>query len=129
MNFVKFLIAERRDDVLVVSLLRNVGCFSAEDFQDEWQELVRMTNDETIRHAIVDFRRVAYFGSILLELTLYLSRRMQPRGGQVVLCNLSTFGVEVIRAMKFDNLCQLAPDYDQAVALLQSRGWVGRRAT
>ena len=115
MTVVKYLLVEQSDDMLVVSLLRNVGCFSDEDFQDEWRELYLRVADPGVRHVVVDFTRVAYFGSILLELTLHLSHRLRDRGGRVVLCGLSAFGEEVIRTVRFDRICSIAPSLETAL--------------
>lgn len=102
-----FLALERRDDTLIVSVLRNLGCFSHDDFQDEWTDLLQRLEDPGIVRVVLDFRHVAYFGSILLELALQLNRRLQPRGGQVILSNLSTFGAEIVRLARFDQFCTI----------------------
>ncbi|MFO0905388.1 MAG: STAS domain-containing protein [Pirellulales bacterium] len=115
MNVVKFLHVERRDGTLVVSLLKNVGCFSDDDFQDEWRRLLELVGDVAVRRVVVDFTRVAYFGSLVLELTLDLSRRLRDRDGRVVLCGLSAYGEEVVRTARFDRLCQLAPSLAEAL--------------
>lgn len=105
-----FLALERRDDTLIVSVLRNLGCFSHDDFQDEWTDLLQHLDDSRITCVVLDFQHVAYFGSILLELTLQLNRRLQPRGGQVILRNLSAFGAEIVRLARFDQFCTIEPD-------------------
>jgi len=118
MNTVHFLALEQRGPTLIISVLRNVGCFSHEEFQDEWIDLLKRLDDPAILNVIVDFQRVAYFGSIVLEMALHLSRRLQSRAGRVVLCNLSSFGVDIMRAAKFDQLWPIVDSLDDALKTL-----------
>lgn len=118
MTIVHFLAVEQRDSTLVVFVLRNIGCFSHDEFQDEWMDLLARLDDPSIHNVVLDFQRVAYFGSIVLEMTLQLARRLQSRGGRVVLCNLSNIGREIVQLARFDRLWPLAGNLDDACRLL-----------
>ncbi len=118
MKTVHFLTVERRGPTLIVSVLRNVGCFSHEEFHDEWNELLAKFDDPSIQNVILDFQRVAYFGSIVLEMALHLGRRLESRSGRVVLCNLSAFGSEIMHAARFDRLWPIVDNLDRALEIL-----------
>jgi anti-anti-sigma factor len=94
--------------LLVVEVLQPVGSL-ADDVVLQELDLVLDEVRRTLTTAvIIDFHQVAYFGSSLLESLRVLWRHVEPGGGQMILCNLSTLGREIIELAKFDHVWPIA---------------------
>jgi anti-anti-sigma factor len=84
---------------------------------DRILELIRQGN---VHDVLVDFQQSPYFGSCLLEALRRIWNELQPRGGRMVLCNLSPVGMEIIQLAKFDQLWPVVATREAAARRLQS---------
>jgi anti-anti-sigma factor len=116
MSEIPFLAIERNDSSLVVALLRNVGCFSQDEFFPEWRAALEAAADPTISTVVLSLQRLPYFGSMVLEMTLQLERRLRARGARLVLCQVSPFGREILRVSRFDRLLPVFKTVEEALA-------------
>ena len=57
----------RRGDAMVVTPLRNVGSLAEHDVQREFAALRERVTSGEVRHVVVDFSQLSYFGSSMLE--------------------------------------------------------------
>jgi anti-anti-sigma factor len=113
-----FFSAEQQDDILVVSLLRNVGSFAEDEARGEWNDLLQRVSQSDIQHVIVDFRSLSYFGSTLLEWLVALWKRLRTKNGTMAICNLSDVGLEILHTAKFDSLWPVYATRQEAINAL-----------
>src|SRR5262245_31991657 len=101
MNPANFVESRVDGDVLVITPLRNIGSMEHEATQLEWQALLKQLNENGPRHAVLDFNKIAYFGSAVLEYLVLLYRHLQTRQGKLAVCNLSDIGSQVLQTTRF----------------------------
>jgi anti-anti-sigma regulatory factor len=96
--------------LLIVEVLQPVGSLADDSVLHELDCIVRGIRETKPKAAIVDFHQIAYFGSSLLEALRAMWRELEPFGSQMVLCNLSPVGREIILLAKFDHVWSIADD-------------------
>lgn len=107
--------AETLGDVLYVVPLCDVTGIDQDAVQADVAGLLAMLADAAVRHVVVDFREVDYFGSAMLETMLTLWRQARGRGGRLAVCHLSNAARELLATVKFDTLWPIAADRDEAL--------------
>lgn len=70
----------------------------------ELNRIIEQIRAGAVRDVLVDFGQSPYFGSCMLEALRAIWRDVQRRGGQMVLCNVSPVGREILEIAKFDRL-------------------------
>lgn len=113
-----FQVEEDRD-VLIVTPLRNVGSLAEANVPNELKQIIARF-DHDARHLLLDFSRIAYFGSSMLEGVLSLGKHVSAKGGRLVLAGVSPTGQEILRISKFDTLWPAYPDRPAALAALRA---------
>jgi anti-anti-sigma factor len=116
-NFVQ---ARIDGDVLIVMPLRNIGSVEHEATQAEWQEVLEQIEHSDVRHVVLDFGAIAYFGSAILEYVVMLSRSIRTKEGRLAICNLSEIGRDILATTKFDRLGIIVSTRAEALAALQA---------
>jgi len=116
MNGPKYVRYERRGEALVVSPLFTFASFTEADIADEWKAVEKQLDDPAIKHVVVDLGAIPYFGSTVLEWMVQMWKRVKAKGGNLVTCNVSPVGREVLSAARFDLLWHTADNCDQALA-------------
>jgi anti-anti-sigma factor len=111
--------AERESDVLCVALLRDVTGVDHEEVQADVAELLRQLASSGVRHAVVDFSAVAYFGSSTLEAILALWRDARSRGGRLAAYGLSDAAQQVLKTVRFDTLWPICTSRNEALAAVR----------
>src|SRR5687768_5798902 len=87
---------ERDGDALIVVPLRNLGSLAEEELQSELPDLLRALERPEVRHLVLDFSRITYFGSSMLEAVRRLARQAHDHGGRTALCGLSPVAREIL---------------------------------
>jgi anti-anti-sigma factor len=89
------------------------------------EEMQTAADDAALAKVVLDLARVKFLTSLGLQALLHFRRHLRPRGGQLLLCNLSPtvadvlFTTRVASASESDILpFRLAPDVATAVAQL-----------
>lgn len=108
---------QRTQHAWILELQASVGSFRNHEAAVELAAVLGELADQEIRHVIVDFQQVPYFGSSLLEVLLTVWGQEQPRGGAMSLCNVSAAGREVLEVTRFDSLWTL---YDTRAEALEA---------
>lgn len=114
-----YFAAHSEPNLLIVEVLRPVGSLADDSVLQELDALVATLKAEAPHAVIVDFHQVDYFGSSLLEALRVLWRQIEPNGGRMALCNLSTVGKEIIELARFDHVWTVAADLPTARHLLE----------
>ena len=120
MNPRSFVQARVDGDILVIMPLRNIGSVEHEATQAEWQDVLSQLQTAAVRHAVLDFGTIAYFGSAILEYIVMLSRAVRAKQGQLAICNLSELGRDILATTRFDRLGIIVPTRAEALQAVQS---------
>jgi anti-anti-sigma factor len=93
------------------------------------QELLRLLDEHQADKVVVDFHRIQYVSSVAFRPLLHLRRRLQERGGRLVLCCLSKVIGDVFYTTRLVSTegsvaapFELAPTVAEAVARLSAAG-------
>ena len=119
MNAPNFVQSRADGGVLVVMPLRNIGNFDHEATQREWQAVLDMFKQEEIKHTVLDFGCIAYFGSAVLQYLVLLSRQVSAKQGRLAICNLSAIGCDILKKTGFDRLGRVVPTQGEAMRWVQ----------
>jgi anti-anti-sigma factor len=113
--------AETVEDTLVITILtENLG-FADVQLSVELNHLYQQLDHPDIRHVLIDFSRIAFFSSTVLETLRGIWLRIKERGGQMALCGLSPAGHEILHHSRFDTLWPLHPNRSAALMALHGR--------
>lgn len=100
---------------LIVLPQENVCSLADERVQPELMRLQERLENPALRNVVIDFGRIEYFGSSMLEAMLKLWKQVHALGGRMAVCNVSEIGREVLQVGRFDTLWQV---YDTREAAL-----------
>ena len=80
---------EHLGEVLVVVPTGSLAEFRDNDIRDAYNETYRLLNEPNMKHLLVDFTNLDYFGSTFIGMLIRLAKKARQGGGEAVLCNLS----------------------------------------
>lgn len=100
----EFFNISQQGDILLVDVQREVGSLADHQLPRETQAILDRLGTNGARHVLIDFERIPYFGSVMLETLLAIWNRTREAGGQFVLCNVSDVGREVLDVAKFTTI-------------------------
>lgn len=106
---------ERKPHAWILELQTAVGSFRNHEAAVELATVLGELADQEVRHVIVDFHQVPYFGSSLLEVLLAIWSQEQLRAGTMALCNVSPVGREILGVTRFDTLWTIYNTRDEAL--------------
>jgi anti-anti-sigma factor len=115
--------SELVDDVLVVSFQIEEARIEEFAMMNKQQVLSHKFNKSRAVHAIVDFRQLSYFGSLMLEDLLQLWKAVKAKDGRMALCNLSQTGREIIGVSRFDQLWPVCETQEKAMQSVLNRNF------
>jgi anti-anti-sigma factor len=116
----KTFLFEQDDDTLIVAPLRDLGSFAEEDIQEELAAAVRRLQRPEVRHVVVDFENIVYFGSTMLSAINKLWKSARQEGGRLVLCHLTPRQREVLEVTKLNTVWPMCGDREEALRLVRS---------
>ena len=92
-----------------------IGALEADAIREEWADVLSRLDSDEAKHIVIDLEALGYFGSIVLELVVVLWKRLSARGGRLAFCNVSTVGLEILQAAKFDKIWPIASSRQEAI--------------
>lgn len=105
-------------DVLILELRDTIANLPDHAIVREFEDVRHKRKECGTSKVIFDLAGAHFFGSILLELIRVLWNDMSAIGGQLVLCNPSSFGREVLSIAKFDQLWPIVQSQQEGLDLL-----------
>ena len=102
--------------MLIFSACGEVGTLVEDEAREEWEALLDVVGKRDAKHAIIDLTELDYFGSIMLYLMVRLWKRVSAREGNLVICNVSKVGEEILKTAKFDSMWPIVATRDEALA-------------
>ena len=91
-------------DVAIVVLRHDVGSLTDADVLTEVEGLLQRLDTVEVRGVVIDFGKVEYFGSTLLEALLRVWHKVHPDGKTMALCRVKPVGLEILDVSKFNTL-------------------------
>lgn len=79
---------DRCDNILIVQPHGNVTEFRDSDIRDAYNNTYRLITQDDVKHLLVDFSRMSYFGSTFVGMLIRLAKKIRLDGGEAVLCCL-----------------------------------------
>jgi len=119
MSTAKYFNVEQPDDVFIISPLGSIGALD-EAIRDEWAGVLARFEEAGVDRVVIDLESLEYFGSIVLELVVVLWKRLSAKGGRLVFCNVSSVGLEVLQAAKFDTIWPIVPGLPEALEAVRA---------
>lgn len=110
----------RHDDTLIVVPQRNVSSLAPESLQAEIDALLAQLDEPGLQHVVLDFGKIAYFGSAMLEAMQELGRRVRRNSGKLASCNVSVVGREVLQVVRFDAMWPVYNTCEDALAAIHA---------
>lgn len=80
---------ERQSDILVVVPHGPFLEFRDLDIRNAYNDAYRMLSEDGVRHLLVDFSRLDYFGSTFIGILIRLAKKVRSGRGEAVLCHLT----------------------------------------
>lgn len=115
MNALSYLNQELHDDALIVTPLRNIGSFAEDEIHGEWVDLLSRVEQPDVKHVVLDFGSIGYFGSNVLEFIVQLGRRLKAKDGHLAICNATPVGKEILSIARFNKLFPVVATRDEAL--------------
>ncbi len=106
------------NDIAVIRLESHLSNYQGEEFLSAVKDLSRILADVEISSVLIDFSRVQYFGSSVLEGLRLLWKELGAGNRQVFLCELSEVCEQIVRLSHFDHVWTIYPTRDKAIAAI-----------
>ena len=116
MNDKPFIEFENDGSTMVITPLRTIGSLEAEDVKPELDFLLERLEHLGVRQVVIDFSRVEYIGSSMLEALRRIWKKTQAAEGQMALCNAGPVVREVLAVARFDTIWKIYETRDDALA-------------
>jgi anti-anti-sigma factor len=113
--------SESDGDTLIVMLLGDVSTLIPEKAKEELNQALELLKPP-IKHVVVDFEQINYFGSLMLGSLHLIWRRTKQSGGKMALCNVSSTGREVLQVARFDTLWPICNSRKAAIEEVRADG-------
>jgi anti-anti-sigma factor len=114
----KYIAVEREGAVLILTPHADLGESHWLDVEGESGEIVRMLEDPSIRHVVIDLGHSDYVGSEALGWFVRLRKQVARRGGRVLLCHLAPHAREILGVTQLDKLLGIYPSRAEALAAI-----------
>lgn len=90
---------EREGSVLLVIPQGSMMEFRDDQLRNAYNDTYRMITEPSVQHLLVDFSKMAYFGSTFVGMLIRLAKKIRLDGGEAVLCNLSDNMKDLMKTM------------------------------
>lgn len=109
-----FLI-EQVDDAIIITPGPRISALDNNYLAQRRSELVEAMRRTTIATVIIDFSRVGYFGSLLLDTLCVVWKQIRERSGTMALCNLSDVSKEIVNKSRLNSLWPIYSSRQEAI--------------
>jgi anti-sigma B factor antagonist len=124
-NPLKFFATERDGDTLIAVPGSAARSLAGAEFSTDRAALIEAIQHPEVRSVVVDFAHVPYFGSLLLDTLCMAWKHARECGAGMALCNVSSFGEEILRKAKLNVLWPVYASREEAVSALRSASDAG----
>jgi anti-anti-sigma factor len=110
--------------VRVLSLDKSYDALDDEHLESLSRMLLEQVETSPQPRLVLDFAKTEYMGSRVLEILFRAWKRVNARGGRMVLCGLSPFCAEVIHVTRLDTIWPIEPHRKAALDYINDRASV-----
>lgn len=103
---------ERHGTVQIVTIDDHLDTVAATAFETRLLGLI----DQGERHIVIDCAPLRYVNSAGLKVLLIATKRLEPLGGQLVVCALAPNVRMVFEMVGFNRIMKIAPTREEAIA-------------
>jgi len=114
----KLLRSERLGSTLLLVPVGRVSSLIGDEARPELDGLLGQLQQPEVKHVVVDFAEVSYFGSIMLTTLHAIWKNVRAGGGKMALCNVSEVVREILQISQFDTLWPVCDSREEALALV-----------
>ena len=115
MSTPKTFSAESEGQTLIVVPLVNVSGLAEKDVRPELNRILEQLKETGPRNVIIDFAKISYFGTTMLEAMHAIWKCAREAGGRMALCNVSNMQREVLHVAGFDTLWPVCSSRQEAL--------------
>lgn len=117
----RFFQLQIEPDYAALDILQPVGSLADAEVMRDLDRVLTELRSSEVRQIVVDFHQTPYFGSSMLEALRLVWNTLHEARGQMVLCNLSPVGREIIEVARFDRIWPVLADRTEALAQLRKQ--------
>ena len=107
-------------DVLVLIPRRDLSRLYEDNLDVEINEILEMASAGGVRHVVIDFGKVGYFGSSMLGGMLALWKQVRGRDGQMAVVNVAAACGEILGAAHLDDIWPRCDSLAGAIARVRA---------
>lgn len=111
---------ERHGNTLVVLPMHAVMGTDQDQSDVELRLIVQTLRDPDVKHVVVDFVALTFFGTNLLGGVAMLWKKVRDHDGRLALCNVSSHGRDVLRSTRLIQLWKVYDTRAEAIQAVQS---------
>jgi anti-anti-sigma factor len=111
-------LTESEGGTLIVVPRKDVTGLAAYNVTTESESLVEQLEQSQYVGVVFDLQSAEYFGTYMLELMHAVWRHVRAGGGNMVLCNASDIGKEILRSSRLDTLWPICTTREEALQAL-----------
>jgi anti-anti-sigma factor len=111
---------EEAGNTLIVEPQRNVTSLADDEVHCELQSILARLAEPQPHNLVVDFGKIEYFGSSMLEAMRSIAQRVHAYDGSLALCNLSPVAREILHIARFDVVWPIYNSRAEALAAVQA---------
>jgi len=112
---------EQTDGTVILTALTDLGEFELEYVKRHFAETLDLLSMRHIDNVVVDLNHADYYGSSALGFFVSLWKLVANNGGQLVLCNVSKHGAEILHITHLDRVWDVVRTKDDALQSIRRK--------
>jgi anti-anti-sigma factor len=119
-NIPKYFQVEPSDNTLILSARTSVKMLTDKELREECHLVFDQLSQYNATNLVIDLWELDHYDSVLLEFFVILWKHIKIGTGKFVVCNVSDFGKQTLRATKFDTLWTISSSREEALTFSRS---------
>ncbi len=116
----KYFVTEVAEQLLFVAPTPKVASLTGADLSKDRSEFLQKLRNSDVRGVVFDLAALEAFGSLMLGTLCLAWKQAHGQGAQMVLCNVSAIGQQILERSKLSSLWPIYSSRELAVAALRS---------
>jgi anti-anti-sigma factor len=109
---------DQMDGTVILTALTDLDGSEFESVRNRFEVTLTLLSMRDIDNVIIDLSHADYYGSSALAFLVNLWKRVSSKGGELVLCNVSKHGWEILRVTHLNRLWGVFESKDDALRQL-----------
>lgn len=109
---------QKQGDVMIVAIDDHLDTMAAPAFEQRLLGLI----DGGERKLVVDCSALQYVNSAGLKVFLLAAKKLEPLGGQLVICSLGASVLMIFEMIGFTRIMKIVPNCEEAIRALGASG-------